>query len=213
MTSRDVTEATDDSRGRRSPASTEDSTSVAADLDPGFDPDAYDAVVYDLDGTLVRLGVDWNAVAQDVLGVYVEHAVKPPSDGLWELHAAAPEYGIANVVEETIAEHEREGARDSRRLSFAEILDADRAPRTAVCSLNSEDACRIALDRHGLDDRVSAVVGRDTVGTYKPDPEPLLAALDALSADPARSLFVGDSERDARTAERAGVEFRYVNSE
>jgi phosphoglycolate phosphatase len=181
------------------------------EFDLGFDPDAYDAVVYDLDGTLVRLAVDWNAVAQDVLAVYTEHAVKPPSDGLWDLLEAAPEYGITDAVEAAIAAHEHEGARESHRLAVADVLSADRATRTGVCSLNAEEACRIALQIHGLEDRVSAVVGRDTVGTYKPDPEPLRATVEALSADPERSIFVGDSDRDARTARRAGLEFARVN--
>ncbi|SEH51952.1 phosphoglycolate phosphatase [Halopenitus malekzadehii] len=181
------------------------------EFDLGFDPDAYDAVIYDLDGTLVRLTVDWNVVAEDVLAVYTEHAVKPPSDRLWDLLEAAPEYGIADAVEAAIAAHEHDGARESRRLAVADALSTDRASRTGVCSLNAEEACRIALRAHGLDDRVSAIVGRDTIGTYKPDPEPLRATIEALSADPERSMFVGDSDRDARTARRAGVEFARVN--
>ncbi|MFA9518497.1 HAD family hydrolase [Halopenitus sp. H-Gu1] len=208
MTSRDASERTDDSRERRRNASSKEAT-----LDLEFDPDAYDAVVYDLDGTVVRLAVDWNAVAEDVIGIYVEHAVKPPSEGIWELLGAASEYGLESAVEATIAEHERNGARDSRRLPIADVLGSERASRTAICSLNSEDACRIALQQHGLSDHVSAVVGRDTVGSHKPDPEPLLAALDAISAEPDRSLFVGDSKRDARTADRAGVEFVHAASE
>ena len=73
-----------------------------------------------------------------------------------------------------------------------------------------EAACRTALDVHDLASHVEAVVGRDTVATRKPDPEPLLAALDPLDVPPERALFVGDSERDAVTAERAGMDFRYV---
>ena len=185
-----------------------------------FDPLAYDAVVYDLDGTLVHLAVDWDAVADDVIDVYAEHAVKLPGSDLWELLGAAEEYGLGEAVEEAIAAHERDGARRSTRLPLADLLEepstvdreaASEGPPVAVCSLNCEAACRIALETHGLDDGVDAVVGRDTVGTWKPDPEPLLAAIDALGADPSRAVFVGDSERDAVTAERAGVPFVFVH--
>jgi Predicted phosphatases len=51
------------------------------------------------------------------------------------------------------------------------------------------------------------VVGRDTVRTHKPEPESLLAAVDALGVDPDRCVFVGDSESDRVTADRAGVPF------
>ena len=54
------------------------------------------------------------------------------------------------------------------------------------------------------------VIGRDTVETFKPDPESLLAAVDRLGVRPERTLFVGDSERDAETADRAGTRFAYV---
>jgi phosphoglycolate phosphatase len=167
----------------------------------------YDAVVYDLDGTLVRLAVDWEAVARDVAGVLADRGVEPP-DGLWGMLEVADDAGHRGAVESAIAAHEKPGARDSERLPTADELP--RTEPTAVCSLNCEAACRIALDVHGLAGHVRTVVGRDTVDTEKPDPAPLLAAVEALDATPGRTLFVGDGERDELTAERAGCEFRYV---
>ena len=169
----------------------------------------YDAVVYDLDGTLVDLDVDWNAVAVDVREVYANANVEPPSDGLWDMLEAAADAGLADEVESTIAAHEHDGARTSDRLAHADELLARSLP-TGVCSLNCEQACRIALEEHSLSSAVDAVVGRDTVSTWKPDPEPLLAIVRELEVDPDRALFVGDSARDRRTAERAGVDFEYV---
>ena len=167
----------------------------------------YDAVVYDLDGTLVRLAVDWDAVAREVAGVLVERGVDPP-DGLWGMLEVADETGHRDSVEAAIARHEERGARDSERLPTAEELP--REEPVGVCSLNCERSCRVALSTHDLTSHVRAVVGRDSVATEKPDPEPLLAAVDALGAAPERTLFVGDGERDERTAERAGTAFRYV---
>lgn len=168
---------------------------------------AYDAVVYDLDGTLVSLDVDWDVVAEDIMDVYAGAGFEPPAEELWSLLDLAPEYGIEAEVEDVIAEHELEGARQSKRLEFAN--DLHDGP-IAICSLNCEAACRVALETHDLSDRFSVVVGRDTVSTYKPEPESLTAAIEKLGVDPEDALFVGDSERDARTAERAGVAFEYV---
>ena len=177
----------------------------------------YDAIVYDLDGTLVDLAVDWDAVAASVLDVYAEHAVKPPTDELWDLMEAADEYGIGDEVEEAIALHERAGARDSALLALGERLvegvgDRPGTPPAGVCSLNCEEACRIAAATHGLGDALDpdAIVGRDTVGSHKPEPESLLAAVDRLGAAPEDALFVGDSRRDAEAAERAGVAFAWA---
>jgi phosphoglycolate phosphatase len=169
-----------------------------------------DAVVYDLDGTLLRLAVDWERVAADVGAVYGEAGVPTEGDGVWELLKRAAENGLGAEVEASIAAHEREGARESVRLPAADDLPEFPVP-AGVCSLNCEAACRIGLERHGLAEHVDAVVGRDTVDARKPDPAPLLAAVDALAVDPADALFVGDSESDELTARRAGTRFSYVS--
>jgi len=172
----------------------------------------YDAIVYDLDGTLVTLDVDWEAARRDATAVLRARGVGTAEMGLWdalEAAEAADPAGVRRRVDEAIAEHERAGARSAVRLPTVDRLPHD-VP-VGVCSLNSEDACRIALELHGIDAHVDAVVGRDTVGTYKPDPEPLLESVRRLRASPADALFVGDSERDEQTAERAGVSFRYVS--
>jgi phosphoglycolate phosphatase len=168
----------------------------------------YDAVVYDLDGTLVRLDVDWDAVAEDAAAALSDRGVDPAGMTLWDVLETAEKAGYREPIEEAIAGHEREGARTSQRLPVADELPLD-VP-VGVCSLNCEAACRLALGIHGIDGHVDVVVGRDTVGTYKPNPEPLLAVIRGLSAEPGRALFVGDSERDAEAARRAGVPFQYV---
>ena len=190
-------------------------------IDEAVSADAIDAIVYDLDGTLVRLAVDWRTVAGDVDRVLRERGVDPP-EGLWAMLEFADANGYREVVEATIGEHEREGARRSERLALAGALagevereggepgNAERVP-IGICSLNCESACRLALETHGLADQVQSVVGRDSVPTYKPDPEPLLATIEALGATPERTLFIGDSERDERTAARAGTRFAYVS--
>jgi len=174
---------------------------------PGLE--AFDAVVWDLDGTLVRLRVDWDRVADDVVATFEAAGIDAAGIDLWEMLDLADESDLRGEVEAVIAEHERVGARESGRLPFADALG--HADAEAVCSLNCEAACRVALDTHGLTPHIDAVVGRDTVPTRKPDPEPLLEALRRLDADPGEAVFVGDSPRDAEAAERAGVAFRYVD--
>lgn len=171
-----------------------------------------DAVVYDLDGTLVRLPVDWDAARRSVVGVFAESGVDPGEASLWELLERSETHGLRDAVDTAIARHEREAAHSAERLPTADDL-VSRTEPTAVVSLNAEAACRIALDRHDLDGHVQAVIGRDSVATYKPDPAPLLAAARTLAADPERVLFIGDSERDEETARRAGTQFAYVEEE
>lgn len=171
----------------------------------------YDAVVYDLDGTLVRLVVDWEAVEHDLAALLSDSQRDPTELDAWELLAAAEEVGLGDAAEQAISSYEREGAREAIRLDTADEVTSWDVP-VGVCSLNCEAACRIALERAGLLEQIAVVIGRDSHPTRKPDPGPLLAALDAMDAAPNDSLFVGDSHSDEVTAERAGVNFRSVPS-
>jgi phosphoglycolate phosphatase-like HAD superfamily hydrolase len=168
----------------------------------------YEAIVYDLDGTLVELEVDWEAARRDAAAVLRARGVDTDGMGLWEVLESAEPNGVLDRINEAIAEHERAGARSATRLQQADALP--HSVPVGVCSLNAEAACRIALELHGLDRHVETIVGRDSVRSYKPDPEPLLATIDGIGAQPSETLFVGDSERDELTANRAGVAFKYA---
>ncbi|MCL9813858.1 HAD family hydrolase [Natranaeroarchaeum aerophilus] len=173
--------------------------------------DQYDAVVYDLDGTLVRLDVDWGAVTRDVRAVYTNHGIDDADGGLWDLYLAADTYDIADEVEDTISEHERNGASSSTRLPLADGVAAHSVP-VGVCSLNAEGPVRLALESHGLSTKIDAVIGRDSVPEQKPDPGPLLTTVENLPGTVDEPVFVGDSPRDRTAAERAGIAYRGVGS-
>ena len=175
-----------------------------------IDADGFDAVVYDLDGTLVDLAVDWDLAAREASEVFRDAGVDASGVDLWAMLDLADEHGLRDAVESVVSGHERDGARDSTRLALADGV-ADQTGAVGVCSLNCERAVHVALDAHTLTDHVDAVVGRDSVTTRKPDPEPLLETLRRLGADPADAVFVGDSPRDEQTADAADVAFRYVD--
>jgi phosphoglycolate phosphatase len=169
------------------------------------------AVVYDLDGTLVDLRVDWAAVTREVAHLLERRSVDIGGLDLWGMWKRSKETGHREAVNAAIADHEEAGARESTRLRLADSVPREQP--VGVCTLNAESAARIALDTHGLAGRVAsgAVVGRDSVAEQKPDPEPLLATIRALGVDQSEVVFVGDGERDELTAERAGVDFAYVS--
>ncbi|WP_435175142.1 HAD family hydrolase [Halorussus sp. AFM4] len=167
------------------------------------------AVVYDLDGTLVRLDVDWQDVERRLVDLLEREGVDADPLSAWDLLDAAEDAGVGDEADELIADAERDGARDSERLPLADELLAREVP-VGVCSLNHEAAVRIALDRHDLTGHVDSVVGRGTVPHRKPHPKALLAAVEELGVAPEDVLFVGDSASDEETAERAGTRFEWV---
>ncbi|MFC7202095.1 HAD family hydrolase [Haloferax namakaokahaiae] len=169
----------------------------------------FDAIVYDLDGTLVDLRVDWDGAMAEMASALQDAGVDTRSMGVWSMVDHASHVGLGERVERILDGYERAGALKSKCLPAVDVLQSD-GVSSGVCSLNSEGACWTALDVHDLDDHVDAVVGRDTVAARKPDPEPLLATLDRMGVGTESAVFVGDSYRDELTARRAGVAYRYV---
>lgn len=77
-----------------------------------------------------------------------------------------------------------------------------RAVRVAVVS-NMDARLEILLKELGLATRLDSVVIPANSGLAKPDPRIFYAALDRLEVPPAKSLYVGDRERDCVDAARA----------
>lgn len=187
------------------PAATVENPVATADWHP-------DAVVYDLDGTLVRLLVDWPGLEGDLTTLLEDAGLDDPGGDVWSRYEKAHEHGLGNEAEELITAREAAGARESVRLPATDLIEGHTIP-VGVCSLNSERACRLALRQQEVAEHVGAVIGRGSVATLKPDPEPLLRVCELLETEPEQVLFVGDSESDAKAASRAGTMFQYVQGE
>ena len=77
--------------------------------------------------------------------------------------------------------------------------------RLGVCTNKPEGVSRSILEALEVSHFFGAVIGGDTLPVKKPDPAPLLAALEKLSCAPADALMIGDSPADANAAKAAGV--------
>lgn len=82
--------------------------------------------------------------------------------------------------------------------------------RLGVCTNKPVGPAHAVLAGLGLDSLFDVVIGGDSVATRKPSPEPLLAVLERLGVAPARAFMVGDNEHDAATARAAGLSRVYL---
>lgn len=73
-----------------------------------------------------------------------------------------------------------------------------------LCTNKPEGPTRALLAEMGWAGMFPVIVGGDTLPVRKPDPAPLREAVARIGGG---AVFVGDSEVDAETAERAGVPF------
>ena len=63
------------------------------------------------------------------------------------------------------------------------------------------------LKRDCLSDAFEVIIGFEDVSMQKPDPSGLLTAVERLNCAPQNCLYVGDSITDAKTAQRADIDF------
>jgi len=187
------------------------------------------AVFFDLDGTLVGLPDDFEAVFESALsdaGVdsgpdyydrYLDDLFGHLDDCHPEPYRAAmadlcAEFGLVADFE-TLAEAyvEREVAATEPQPGVRGALDALDGPDCALGVLtNGADAAqRRKLAHHDLDSYFDAVVVSGEVGAGKPDPEIFAAAKAEISAD--EYVFVADDpERDVVPAQNAGFTGVYL---
>jgi phosphoglycolate phosphatase len=90
---------------------------------------------------------------------------------------------------------------------MGELLDTLEARDIAwgVVTNKFERFARPIMEELGLGARAGVVVGGDTCPRAKPYPDPLLFAATTLGVTPARTMYVGDDERDVQAARAAGM--------
>lgn len=76
--------------------------------------------------------------------------------------------------------------------------------RLGICSNKPDDLVRMLIRDLGLESCIAASTGARPGLPRKPDPKPLLDVVARLGATPDRTLYVGDSDTDVRTARAAG---------
>lgn len=77
--------------------------------------------------------------------------------------------------------------------------------RLGVCTNKPEHLAVPLLAQLGVGDRFGAILGADTLPVRKPDPEHFAETARRIGADPARSVMIGDTITDLKTARAAGV--------
>jgi phosphoglycolate phosphatase len=87
-----------------------------------------------------------------------------------------------------------------------------------ICTNKTYDQSIAILEGLKISGYFDVITGGDSTDRRKPDPKPLLKTLEEMGATPTTALFVGDSEIDVETAVRAGtisilVTYGYANGE
>lgn len=187
-----------------------------------MDKEWYEAVVFDLDGTLVDTAPDILAYLNHMLAELGRPGLDSVSvrsmigDGVktllirgLEASGGVPDnLDIEELFRRYLALYTEEPAR--RSLPYDGVIDTLGTLQSAgikmgVCTNKPQQATDRLLARLGLDRYFVSVIGSDTLPVKKPDPGHLLGVLERLDVLPAKAVLIGDSETDLKTARAAGT--------
>ncbi len=181
-----------------------------------------DALIFDLDGTLVDTAPDLHAATNHVLATlkrrpitleevraFVGHGAKALiARGCEATGEPVEGRAIETLYQEFIIYYSHNIAANSRPYpGLIALLNQarDQGLAMAVCTNKLESLSTRLLDALDMSKYFGAIVGPDTIGVAKPDPRPYFEAAKRIGHDPARSIMLGDSETDIRTGQNAGV--------
>lgn len=177
-------------------------------------PSTPELVVLDLDGTLVRLDVDWQDIREQIARTVAACAPSAAGRVSPGVHATLTALGehraweALQACEQLVAEAERRAAAEApvNRALLRWLFTSAPTARVAILTLNDRGAALAATAGLGLDDRLDPldVLGRGDAPA-KPDPRGLLRVLARHGVAPAGALLIGDSETDHACGAAAGV--------
>ncbi len=176
------------------------------------------AVVFDMDGTLLDTLDDLMVAVNHALAMYglperTRDEVRQfvGNGAHWLIECAVPN-GLKNPhYEQVYEEFQRYYAVHCNEQTHAypgilELLDVleDKGIAMAVVS-NKPDGAVKELAKRYFADSIPYAFGDDGKRERKPAPDTVLAVMEAMGAQPERTIYIGDSDVDIRTAANAGL--------
>jgi len=172
-------------------------------------------VLFDLDGTLIDSGpiilASMQHATRTVLGreiAYEELAATVGGQGLVSQMRALDPDRVEELVE--VYKEHNDPLHETLE-AFDDLLDLlprlrDEGRRLGIVTAKRHRTVRLALDRFPeLAEQFEVVVGYEDTERHKPEPDPVLFALERLGAAPAEAAYVGDSPFDIQAAKAAGT--------
>lgn len=184
-----------------------------------FDPSVIDTVIFDFDGTLARLNIDFEQMRREVASLIERRGVDSRSlqnrfvlEMIDEVHdqlAVNSKDGAASfrkkayrIIEDIEVEAARNGALfDGTKELLTGLRKA--SLQAGIITRNCEKAVRTVFP--DIHDYCPVVVCRNDVRRVKPHPEQINLALSRLGGAPGRSIMIGDHPIDIETGKNAGT--------
>ena len=176
----------------------------------------FKAYLFDLDGTLID---SVELILKSYRHTIETHLGKVPPDELWLAGMGTPlrkqlgEFSDDPEVVEAMIVTYREfnnEHHDDMVTAFPGVMDtvrtlSSRGVKLAVVTSKMRKGAERGLRVCGFGDLFPVLVGADDVEHPKPDPAPVLHAIEQLGVESTEAVFIGDSAHDLAAGNAAGV--------
>ncbi len=177
------------------------------------------AVIFDFDGTLAKLNIDFSLMRQAVFDLIREHDI--PVNGLADLYVLEMIKAARKLISEihpgkeenfatraiaVITTIEVEAARKGSLIAGTKDMFTalkKRGIKAGVVTRNCREAVSTVFP--DIFDYCNTVITREMTVNVKPHPDHLLAALQSLDTLPESSSMVGDHPMDIKIGKHAGA--------
>lgn len=159
---------------------------------------SFKAVIFDLDGVIVKTGLDFKLIRKEIFGSGLN---EPVLEQIEQLKNPQEKKRALRILEN----HETRAALTSEpNLGIAALLRwlSQKKIKRAIVTRNSRKSVSIILDQFKLD--FDVIITRNEAPP-KPAPEPVLLACEKMGLQPEEVMLIGDYEFDMVAGKRAGV--------
>lgn len=173
-------------------------------------------IIFDLDGTIVDLNVNWRELKQLLSERYSEIyntscnfnsisgglsyiVSKDDKEELITFFKIIRKFETKNIdkntpIEETIY-----------FINHLEEFSINKNVKLAIFSLNTRKTIKKSLKRENILDKFDFIVGREDVRRWKPEPEGLIIIKNYFRVDNEEMIYIGDMKKDLLTGKNANV--------
>lgn len=180
-------------------------------------------IVFDLDGTIVRLVADWHSLFKALSSRFIENYQKAINhESMSAILSSVVKLGDEEELQlnfNLIQLYELENITSNQPIKEViyfinnkELFGVSPNAKLAVFSLNTRSTILKSLEMAGILDKFEFFVGREDVRKWKPEPDGLLKILDYFKVNAKEMIYFGDLEKDLLAGAKAGVESYYIDT-
>jgi len=169
----------------------------------------YKIIIWDFDGTIVHLRIDWKSVKQEIISLLNGKGLQASiSQPLNELFSLSKSIGIDSELLSIIKNHERK----SEFVVDEEIVKIIRGINRAgliqcILSDNFTDTIKLILAKIEILEVFDTILGIDITREFKPSPQGLQKLIENYKAEKDEVLYIGDSWKDKDIGSKEGIKF------